>query len=144
MSIQTTRTLWEVPYISCQNVLNVNRDKFNYQMILRGVESNQNTYYSISRVKVFPCCIYLDNRLCTFTTDPFKKISETVIKGVTFSVKWGEFYCKKSVLTKEELTPEEQLNLHLVMLENFIENKILPEIYLQFRTARRVRLFRKE
>lgn len=134
MSIQTTRTLWEVPYISRQNVLNVNSDKFSYQMILKGVEGNDK-YYSISRVKVFPYCVYLDSKLYTFTSDPFKKISETVINNRPFSVEWGEFYCKKPVLTKEELTPDEQLNAHLVMLENFIEDKILPEIYLQYHTC---------
>lgn len=122
--------LWEMPYISSQNIINVNDNKIGYQMVLKGVEQEKK-YYSISRIKVFPRCIHLKGESYNFTSNPLKNISETRIGDKVFSVEWKDLCCKKSILTKKELTKEEQLNLHLVMLENYIENSFLPEIYLK-------------
>lgn len=137
MSTQTTRTLWEVPYISSKSVLNVNDSTFSYQLVLRGVEKSSyrgdKQYFSVSRIKVFPVSVVVNNCEYKFTQKASSKVSWCYSNNnKVITVNWREGSQKKSVLTLEELNPEEQLNQHLVMLEKFIEQEFLPDIYLKF------------
>lgn len=136
MSTQTTCTVWEVPYISSKSVLNVKDCTFSYQLVLRGVEKvnyrGDKQYFSISRIKVFPVSVVLNDCKYKFTQKASSKVSWCYSNNKVITVNWREGSQKKSVLTLEELNPEEQLNQHLVMLEKFIEQEFLPDIYLKF------------
>lgn len=136
MSTQTTRIVWEVPYISSKSVLNVKDCTFSYQLVLRGVEKvnyrGDKQYFSISRIKVFPVSVVLNDCEYKFTQKASSKVSWCYSNNKVITVNWREGSQKKSVLTLEELNPEEQLNQHLVMLEKFIEQEFLPDIYLKF------------
>ena len=139
MSTENMHTLWEKSYISSKNLLNVNEHKFNYQLILKGVEhqnsQGQKRYSSISRVKVFPLCVYFNSTNFTFVANPFNKVSQCSMGNTIIPVKWEEGFLKNPVLTIEELNPNEQLNKHLVMLERYIEEEMIPNIHSKFQSA---------
>lgn len=111
---------------------------FSYQLVLRGIEETNNTgdkkYFSISRIKVFPLVVAIDEHDYKFTQTASSKISWCYYKDRVVTIDWKEGCQRKSVMTLDELNPEEQLNCHLVMLEKFIEQEFLPDIYLRFKT----------
>lgn len=132
---KSTLVLWQVPYIKRQPPIQVGDSVFCYQLVLQGIEEKTDLgslYYSHSRVKVFPVKVTYNGTVFNFNQNPWRSESICYYKPgdhfKRFSVNWRELVCRKSVLLREELNPDEQLNHHILGLEYFCETSFLEEI----------------
>lgn len=118
---------WEKLYANSKQVIKTEHGIFHFEIYLKGV-TTETSFVSLSRIKVCPKSV-VDQKgaVFDFFINPIDKIAICKDKNY-IKINWKEGYFTNKVLTAKELNPEEQLNKHLVKLEQFIEDEFYPEI----------------
>ena len=131
-SSNVTHKKWEVPYIGSKQNLYTEHGIFHFELVLRGIliprQSQVFVGQSVSRVKFCPVTVDYKGHLYDFFVNPVDKVS--VCKDLpNVVIPWKEGSFINPVIDLKELTPEEQLSKHKVLLENYIETKYVPHIF---------------
>lgn len=119
----STPVLWEKPFISSSQQIKTENGVFHYELVLRALPDK-----SVSRVKLCPLAVTKGDKYYSFFPNPIDKVC-TCCSDSKIVVEWKELMFTLSVLFKEELNPEEQLAKHLVLIENYVNEFYLKEVY---------------
>lgn len=119
----STPVLWEKPFISSSQQIKTENGVFHYELVLRALADK-----TVSRVKLCPVAITKGERYYSFFPNPIDKVC-ICCSDSSIVIEWKELMLTMPVLFKEELNPEEQFSKHLVLIENYIDNFYLKEVY---------------
>lgn len=131
-SSNVTHKKWEVHYIDSKQNLYTEHGIFHFELVLKGIliprQSQVLVGQSVSRVKFCPATVDYKGHIYDFFVNPVDKVS--VCKDLpNIVIPWKEGSFINPVMNLEELTPDEQLQKHKVLLENYIEEEYIKEIY---------------
>lgn len=127
---EITKKNWKVSYVNSKQTLFTEHGMFHFELVLEGftVQEQSQVGKSISHVKFCPVVVDYKGAIYDFFVNPVDKVSVCVRKPKVL-VPWKEGIFNNTVVNLEELTPDEQFQKHKVLLENYIEEEYIKEIY---------------
>ena len=127
----TNKTNWEVHFISSKQILYTEHGVFHYELVLNGMQipnKHSSVGQSMSHIKFCPVMVEYKGCLYKFFVNSVNKTA-VCQSDQNIVIPWKEGKFINPVINLVELTPDEQLTKHKVLLENYIEEEYIPEIF---------------